>query len=218
MRLASLRGGPFDLILDVGGNIGETAEAMHLLWPDAKLVSFEPIPGAADANRQRAAGRWDVETIAISDRVGAELFWFCTNQHTASTMQAPGTARRQHFGIEDVHETAEIETLPLDHFLSLADGRERILIKIDVEGHEGHVLRGANMLLSLATTVVCEVQEDPTIFLGSPSPYDVDSELRNAGLSFFGVAGAQLAPNGDVLQWDGVWTRDVEPWRAHAKR
>jgi FkbM family methyltransferase len=217
VNFTNLYGQPFDLILDVGGNIGETAEAMHTLWPAARLVSFEPIPGAADANRLRAADRWEVITTAIGERHGRELLWFCTNQHTASTMQAPGTARERLYGIHDVHEVTEVETQPLDAFLSLANGRERILIKIDVEGYEEHVLKGARDFLSLATTVICEVQQDPTIFLGSPSPYMVDRRMQDAGQSFVGIIGCELSPTGRVMQWDGEWTRDAEPWRAFAK-
>lgn len=208
MNFANLYGAPFDLILDVGGNIGEIAEAMHVRWPDAKIVSFEPIPGAAEANRLRASGRWEVETIAIGERASDdELLWFCTNQHTASTMQAPGQARKHMYGIEDVHETVSVQVQPLDAFLHLAGGRERVLIKIDVEGYEGHVLRGARRFLPRATTVICEVQQEPTIFLGSPTPRWVDHELQAQGLAFVGIAGVELSPTGRVMQWDGVWSR-----------
>jgi FkbM family methyltransferase len=218
VNFANLHGQPYDLILDVGGNIGEIAEAMHNYWPAARLVSFEPIPGAAEANRLRAAGRWEVVTTAIGERASDdELLWFCTNQHTASTMQAPGTARRKLYGIEDVHEVTSVQVQPLDHFASVAAAYERVLIKIDVEGYEAHVLRGARRLLPRAITVVCEVQQDPTIFLGSPSPRWVDHELQAYGLAFCGVAGVELSPTGRVMQWDGVWSRDVEPWRVSAR-
>lgn len=210
MNFANLPDVDYDLILDVGGNIGEVAEAMYNYWPDARLVSFEPIPGAAEANRLRAAGRWDVITTAIGERASdAEPLWFCANQHTASTMQQPGTARRKLYGIRDVHEQVSVQVQPLDAFLSLSEGRERILVKVDVEGYEAHVLRGARRYLPRATTVVCEVQQDPTIFLGSPSPAWVDRELQAYGLVLHGVAGVELSPAGRVVQWDGVWTRDA---------
>jgi FkbM family methyltransferase len=218
VNFANLHGQPYDLILDVGGNIGEIAEAMHNYWPAARLVSFEPIPGAADANRLRAVGRWEVVTTAIGERASSdELLWFCANQHTASTMQAPGTARKQQYGITDEHDVVKVSVQPLDAFLGLAEDRERILIKIDVEGYEGHVLRGARRFLPRATTVICEVQQDPTIFLGSPSPLWVDHELQAHGLAFVGIAGCELSPAGRVMQWDGVWSRDVEPWQASAR-
>lgn len=207
-----LQGAPFELVLDVGGNIGEFAEAACRAWPDAKVVSFEPIPGAAAASRERSRGRWTVHEVGISEHADTMTLWFCMNQHTASTMQAPGTARKLHFGIDDKHEAVQVEVKPLDYYLSELEGRERVLVKVDVEGHERQVLRGARRVLAKATTVIVEVQQDPSIFLGSPSPHDVDAELRRQGLEFAGLADMFHAPGGKVLQFDGIWSRAWEPW------
>jgi FkbM family methyltransferase len=210
-----LHGAPFDLVLDVGGNIGEFAEAAARAWPDARVVSFEPIPGAAEASRKRSRDRWEVITIGISEYPDTLTLWFCTNQHTASTMQAPGTARKLHFDTDDVHEPIQVEVQRLDFYLHLLEGHKRVLLKVDVEGHEAHVLRGGRRLMDSVTTAIVEVQQDGSIFLGSPSPWMVDRELRRSGLEFAGLADVFCAPSGQVLQFDGIWTRDVEPWRRH---
>lgn len=210
-----LHGAPFDLVLDVGGNIGDFAEAAANAWPDAKVVSFEPIPGAAEASRVRSRGRWEVITVGLSEYPDTLTLWFCTNQHPASTMQAPGTARKLHFDIDDVHEPVQVEVRRLDSYLPLLADHRRVLLKVDVEGHEGHVLRGGRRLMDSVTTAIVEVQQDSSIFLGSPSPWMVDRELRRSGLEFAGLADVFLAPSGQVLQFDGIWTRDVEPWRKH---
>lgn len=210
----NLPGAPFDLVFDVGGNVGDFAEAAALAWPDAKVLSFEPLPQAAHASRQRSQGRWSVYELGISEYPDEVNLWWCVNQHSASTMQAPGTARREHFKIEDRHEVVRVHVDPLDRYLTFIEGRQRVLVKVDVEGHEMHVLRGARQVLSLATTVICEVQQDASIFLGSPSPHAVDAELRRHGLEFAGLADAfGTSPPPRVLQFDGIWTRDFEPWR-----
>lgn len=209
----SLQGAPFDGILDVGGNIGLFAEDAHERWPDATLLSFEPLPGAANANRERAHGRWTVYESACSEHADSAPIRFCVNQHTASTMQAPGPARREHFGIVDRFETLLVDVQPLDRFFPLVERCESLLVKIDVEGHELHVLRGARRTLDHAVTVIVEIQQDATIFLGSPSPQIVDEELRKHGLRFAGVADVFESPRGGVLQFDGIWSRQFGPWR-----
>lgn len=203
-----LLGGPFGSVFDVGGNIGEWAESARRLWPDARLTSFEPLPGAVNAHRERAAGRWLVEQVAISDRGGTSSIQFCENQHTASSMQDKGAARFEHFGIRDRHTWVPVKTAPLDSYLSHMWGR--LLVKIDVEGHEREVLAGATGVLEVASTVVIEVQNDPTVYLGAPDAAEVDWMLRARGLRFAGVCGAGLAPDGTVLQFDGVWRRASE--------
>jgi FkbM family methyltransferase len=212
--IENLPGAPFDLVFDVGGNVGDFAEAAVLAWPDAKVLSFEPLPQAAHASRMRSQGRWSVYELGISEYPDDVNLWFCMNQHSASTMQAPGTARREHFGIADKHEAVRVHVDPLDRYLDFIEGRQRVLVKIDVEGHEMHVLKGARRVLSLTSTVVCEVQQDPSIFLGSPSPHQVDVELRRHGLEFAGLADAfGTSPPPRVLQFDGIWTRDFATWR-----
>lgn len=205
--IPALPGEPFDLVLDVGGNVGSFAEQAVERWPAARVVSFEPVPALADVNAAAGLGRWEVEYIAVSDRISTHPLYVCENQHTASTMQEPGTARRREFGIVDSFAPIRVETMPLDAYLWLLEGRERVLVKVDVEGHEGAVLAGAGSVLGLASCVIVEVQQDASIFIDSPSPAEVDAELRRHGLAFHGLADALQAPSGRVMQFDGVWSR-----------
>lgn len=202
-----LLGGPFDVVLDVGGNIGDFAAEAHDCWPRAAIYSFEPVPKLAEQNAKRAAGRWQTYTLAISRSEGAAEIRYCENQHSASTMQRPGSARAEHFKISDRFTRVKIHTAPLDHLATYCDGR--VLLKVDVEGHEGDVLSSGRDVLGMVETVICEVQNDPSVFVGAPAPYEIDARLRNAGLMFAGCAGALVAPNGALLQFDGVWRRTI---------
>lgn len=204
---ATILGGPFDSVLDVGGNLGEFAEAARQAWPDAWITSFEPQPEIAEAQQVRAAGRWQVEEVAISDRAGRASLQLCLNQPPASSLQQLGPTRRQEFGLHDRLQPVEVRTAPLDDFLEFTEGT--LLVKIDVEGHEAQVLAGATRTLRAAETVLVEMQNDPGIFLGAAAPAVLDTLLRAAGLSFAGLAGAFLAPSGRVLQFDAVYRRDV---------
>lgn len=220
MNPSDLPGGPFDLVVDVGGNVGDFAAAAFDCWPDAMVVSVEPVPMLADLQRERIpeaawqSGRWQVVEAAVTDadRLGGAVMNFCLNQHSASTLQQPGSVRRNLFGIADQWQTIQVRTILLDHLLPHAEGRERVLVKVDVEGHELWALRGGPLLLTLASTVVVEVQNAGDVFVGAGSPYEVNELLHSSGLRFAGLAGALLAPNelqgGErVLQFDGVWTR-----------
>lgn len=214
----SLLGGPFDTVFDVGGNRGDFAEEAVEAWPDARVFSFEPIPVVALANAERSllGERWSVYTLALSDRRGEQVLRWCRNQDSASTMQKPGSTRAEHFGIVDRFHPITVHTATLDDLVDYVDGR--LLVKIDVEGHEGKVIAGGGDVLSLASTVVCEVQADASIFLGSPSPAEVDDMLQACGLTFMGKAGELRSPDGTLLQYDGVWVRaSATPRKRHSK-
>lgn len=204
MKLADL--GPFDTVLDVGGNVGDFAEQCRGLWPEARVTSFEPVPALAKVQRERAGGRWWVEELAVSDHVGVSTINYCANQHSASTMQKPGTLRRTAFGITDRFVVLDVKTTTLDHWQSSL-GVGRALLKIDVEGHERQVLHGAQHFLDVVSCVICEVQQSPDIFQGSASPMDVNRWIEDHGLRFAGVL-ACFPGSGEVVQFDGVWLRD----------
>ena len=196
--------GPFDSVLDVGGNIGEFAEGCRGLWPEARITSFEPLPGACREQRRRSGGRWWTEEVAISDRAGRATLQFCVNQHTVSSLQTMGPARRK-LGHRDRLEPVEVRTRPLDDYLEHVYGY--CLLKIDVEGHEGKVLAGARRVLELVHVVIVEVQQDPELFEGAPSVGEVDAQLRFHELYLAGVLDCFKTADGRVLQLDGVWVR-----------
>jgi FkbM family methyltransferase len=204
-ELDELLGGPFATVFDVGGNVGDFAELAHAAWPGAHVHSFEPVHALAEQNRGRAGGRWRVHGYAISDRPGQLTLHYCENQHPASTLQQPGTIRREAFGIRDHYRDLQVAAEPLDRWLERV--REPLLLKIDVEGHEGRVLAGARRVLERAAAVLCEVQNVPGIFGGAPRPWEIDAALRSHGLSFAGLGASLCSPQGRLLQFDGIWRR-----------
>lgn len=209
VNLAAL--GVFGAVLDVGGNIGDFAAAAVAAWPGATVVSFEPAAPLAEANRRRANGRWRVEEVACSDRDGEAWLNFCANQHSASSLEEHGTVRRDLFGIHDRYLPMRVQARPLDSHLGLLGAPARrplaLLVKIDVEGHERQVIAGGRETLSRAEVVVCEVQQDPQVFPAAASARELDGMLRSCGLRFAGVWDVLKAPDGRVVQFDGIWRR-----------
>lgn len=215
MIALDLLGGPFDSVLDVGGNLGDFAEAARDAWPDAWVTSFEPLPEIAEAQTLRARGRWQVEEIAISDVRGTATLYHCLNQHAASSLQPLGPARAGYFQLQDRLQAIEVRTTVLDDYLyedastpSAVTGS--LLIKVDVEGHERQVLMGAEQTLARADTVMIEMQNDAGVFEGAAPPALLDGILARAGLRFAGLADCFLAPTGRVLQFDAIYRRYIE--------
>jgi FkbM family methyltransferase len=199
-------GGPYDSVLDVGGNVGDFAKACYMAWPHAQIHSFEPLQDLAEESHTRAQGRWVVHPFAIGARPDRSIIYRSLAQPSASTMREPGPVRLRVFGIKDAYRGEPVTVVPLDDWLEYAI--PPCLVKIDVEGYEWDVLQGAPGVLNRATTVVVEVQNDPGIFKGSSSVDELDGILNYHGLRFSGLAGAFLHPSTDaVLQYDGVWRR-----------
>jgi FkbM family methyltransferase len=149
---------PEALILDVGANEGQFAEVARSLAPAARIHSFEPHP-AAYAKLAERASAIGVTThhLALGDTDGdVEIFDYVDetgSQHASLYRDV----------IERVHgRTAAagvaVRCAQLD---TIAGEREfgRIgLLKIDTEGHELAVLRGARGLLEASAIDVIQFE------------------------------------------------------------
>jgi FkbM family methyltransferase len=129
---------PGDLAVDVGANIGYMTSLLALrAGPAGRVLAFEPHPQVfrhLTANVRRFEGKSTaaVETYpsALGERTGSSFLdcgeCFASNQ---------GTAR-----ITDRESPLPVEMTTLDQVLQ---GRTAALVKIDVEGGEAQVLKGA---------------------------------------------------------------------------
>jgi FkbM family methyltransferase len=133
---------PSDVALDVGANVGLTALLLSTLARD--VLAFEPSPATFAFLEQNIAraGKTNIRPI----RVGLGETAASENLMTFPSNRAGSyiTDRAEPLG-GHVLERVAIETLD-SHTAGLSQPC-RLFIKMDVEGFEGHVLRGARATL-----------------------------------------------------------------------
>lgn len=130
-------------VWDVGANDGGWAEAAHGALPRASIHSFEIVPAIATAYRERINGApWShLHALGLSDRADqVEVTW---NRECDSTS---AIAIRQSGvpGGDYARLTCPVSTIDCEIARGLAAPD---LLKIDTEGHDAAVLRGARELL-----------------------------------------------------------------------
>ena len=143
---------PF-VALDVGANVGSWTGALLDIAPEAHVFAFEPSEAAFGALEARFRNFENVSTInvAVGEEAGkAHLF----ADHPGSGLASLSPRRLDHFGIEFSH-VEEVPVLTLDDWCE-RKGVTPQLLKMDVEGHEMSVLRGAEKTLNLVQVVQFE--------------------------------------------------------------
>jgi FkbM family methyltransferase len=141
---AAWRNGANTIAWDVGANSGQwVLEAVEVL-PSAEIHSFEIVPDIYDVLVQRLQGLPNVHAhgFGLSDSVGQTIVQVNPNNETTSSISPRLCSEYFAKGVAPV--VCEVSTADC---LAERLGKPH-LIKIDVEGHEVSVLRGAQELLA----------------------------------------------------------------------
>jgi FkbM family methyltransferase len=145
----------FDVFLDVGANSGRFTEAVRALAPNARVHCFEP-NGTVVPRLTRSVPGVDIRAIALSDEDGETNLHVHEGgeHHSATASLHPRTALPISYAsrMRSVRVTRR-KLDSLRHELNLEG--QRLMLKIDVEGHELPVMRGAEQtLLGAASAAV----------------------------------------------------------------
>jgi FkbM family methyltransferase len=146
---------PGDLVVDVGANIGLYSVAIaRLVYPSGKVFSFEPASESFMAlldhvRRNNLANMIEAYMCVIGDQPGGCIF---TQDGVLGTNRIGGSKSQSKNA-----KTVFREVRTLDQFFN----QKRLLpdfIKIDVEGYEMSVLKGAQEILSRKKCpILCEL-------------------------------------------------------------
>jgi FkbM family methyltransferase len=144
-----VNGGVF---IDVGANKGLYSK--ELLFQYGKNVTelhlFEPSKELAEKHLKFADDRVRINNIALSDSSGTATLYKVTGNSGLNSL----TKRRlDHFEVA-MDAAEEIKTITLDEYVDSHGIRAIDLLKIDVEGHELDVLKGATLNLK-NNTIKC---------------------------------------------------------------
>jgi len=126
--------------IDIGCHKGEILEMILKYSPKGKHYAFEPIPYLFEKLKKDFSHKAHIYSYALSDKKGKTTFQFVTNAPAYSGLKI----RKYDISNPEIEEI-EVEMTTLDEIISIDVKID--FIKIDVEGGEFGVLRGAKNLL-----------------------------------------------------------------------
>jgi FkbM family methyltransferase len=185
---------PGDVLFDVGANVGVfTLAGSRRVGPKGHVFSFEP------SSRERATlernvalndcGNVTVIPSAVGDRGGTATLRVAAGQHRGQNTLAPSFA---YAGVQmERQETVPLVTL--DDLWRSQTVRRPDVLKIDAEGSELQVLRGASSLLREAMPVVLFEINDTLLEASGASRAMVEQLLTSFGYTLHRLDDATAA-------------------------
>ncbi len=170
--LALLR--PGDVAIDAGANLG--IWSLLATKRGARVQAFEPVPAMAARLRAHVGSSVTVNQFALGAERSTLPFYAVADGNTGASSLA-----RHH----DASVETQVDVIPLDDLVEHAD-----FLKVDVEGAEILVFRGARRLLSS--------HDSPIVFFEV-----VDRFVRDFGTTAAGVKQFLVDCGYGIYRWNG---------------
>jgi FkbM family methyltransferase len=200
-----------DLLLDIGANTGQFAMNLQIYGYKGRIVSFEPVRSAYDELCRNASRRpgWTAVRMGIGDDSGEMNI----NVSGAFTLSSSFAAMRPKH-LEVAPNTAytgkeKVIVRTVDNIFGdyCGDG-DHIFMKVDTQGYEAKVIRGAEKSLPRIAGVQLELSLEP-LYEGEVLVHEMIGSMLNKGYRLVNIEEGMSDPkNGHLLQCDCVFFRE----------
>jgi FkbM family methyltransferase len=197
------------VVFDVGAHHGQTALRLLELFPSARVHCFEPFPEsyAQLEIATQADTRVRRHRVCLSDRTGAAMMNCNTSTATNSLLETDRQAAATWGqGLLETDTRIEVPTTTLDEFCPSESISHVDLLKIDTQGAEYAVLKGAaGMLTRRAVTVLVFEMITAATYAQQRLPSEYFALLESRGYVFSGVF-SPMYRHGLLAQCDVAFT------------
>lgn len=135
-----------NVIFDVGANVGNVATMYSKIYPGATIYAFDPLKEFANCYSS-LPDDITFSAIALSDIKGTIKFNVNKSLDTSSILKSAKIGANSDKSCEFV-ETREVMSDTIDSFCNLNNISTIDILKMDVQGGELAVLKGAKMMLN----------------------------------------------------------------------
>lgn len=208
--IAILKHHRIDTLLDVGANTGQYGQRLRDWGYGGRIVSFEPLSVAHAALSARGAGdpAWSIAPRMAIGAEDGEIDIQVSAETDMSSILPQNALMKGISPSSDIQATERVALRPLDSIVAdFVGDDDRLFLKIDTQGFEPEVLKGAAALIPRLIGIQLEMSLVP-LYEGELDYRAMIEWLRDAGfephLILPGYFERKLARQ---LEIDGVFIR-----------
>ena len=206
IRQKELLKGKVNVIFDVGANRGNTTLKYSQIFPNAEIHSFEPFPKSYEVfiNLHKDNLNVNINKYALSSNIGTSILNVNESVDTNSFLESKKIGANSDKSCVSVGQIS-IKTNTIDNYCLKNNIMEIDILKIDVQGSEIEVLKGAlNMLKNGRIKLIYLETYFKQQYVNQPLFHDLSKFLYNHNFSFQDIYDPYFS-NNNMIWCDSIF-------------
>ena len=173
-----------ETIVDIGSNKGQFILLIEKIFPNKIVYSFEPIIEMINKQKKFFKYKKNItfHNLALGSSICSKEFLITSRMDSSSFLKVvSNTNKSKNYS---VIEKRDIKVSTLDEIFLNEKFSHPILIKMDVQGYELEVLKGANDLLKKTDYLLLEVSENE-MYQNQPTEKIIVEYLKNFNFEIY---------------------------------
>ena len=198
-------------IIDVGANIGQFSNKISKILPNANIFAFEPLNNCYTELLSNVKHNTNIECFNFALGKEEGIFDMYSNDFSpSSSLLKMDKTHVDLFPQTSETSIEQINVKTLDSFLNTIKINRKVLLKIDVQGYELNVLKGAEEILNQVDIIILESSFMP-LYENQPLFHEIYSYLFAKDFRYNGRFDQLLSPkNGISIQEDSIFIRNLK--------
>lgn len=180
----------YPVIFDVGANIGDYALASALFYRKATIYCFEPVKSTFELLKRNLQKYQNVKlfNVGLGEKSGESSIYVPKDEHDRASFKRSVANRGE---TENILITDNVRIETLNEFAEKNNIKNIDVLKIDVEGFEASVLKGAKEVIKCTSFIIIEInlRNDPRQF------HDIVSLLNNYQFRLYRFGKIRINPS-----------------------
>ncbi len=200
-----------ECVVDIGANRGQFALIASRVFPQAKILSFEPLKEPAQIFSTIFCNAPNVTLFPYAIGQAKEIATMHVTKDDDSSSLLPITKTQSAMFPGSIEkETRQVMVCPLSHLIDPAFLPTASLLKIDVQGYELNVLQGCEDILRKFSHlyIECSFVE---LYEGQALAHEIIAWLEARNFVLSSIHNLYYGKDGMAIQGDFLFSRLIDP-------